>query len=143
MTPILRISLSIFGVILMGLPLCYLTIKQKKANIREEAIPAQAQQSVAAQIRYTAKPQSIILRYQGKDILKLEPPPEAEWQGSLELPAKATQIEVEIEALWPEDNKGIQALRLELSPAKQSSQEHSLWLAEGENLLHNIFIFSW
>lgn len=143
MSPILRISLSILGVLLMGLPLYHLTIKAAPQKTYAALPPAQAQESINARIRYTAKPQSIILRYQGKVILQLISPPEAEWQGQLELPAQAAQIEVEIEAQWPDGKSGAQAASLELSPAKRSSQEQSLWLAENESLLHDIFIFSW
>lgn len=143
MSPILRISLSIVGVLLMGLPLYHLTVRPQKLTTHEDVAPKVTKESINAQIRYSASPQSIILRYQGKEILQLENPPEAEWQGQLELPADAAQIEVEIEALWPDKKNGAQAASLELSPAKRSSQEQNLWLSEDENLLHNIFIFSW
>lgn len=138
MSPRTTFLLTLGGVILVGIPL-YLLTQPVAPVVAPEPLAEVVKSQIYATIRFTGQPQQLRLRH-GK----------AEWldiatRGNdayfeLELPLNGL-VEIEVEAIWPENTA--QAVTLTLEPDGHETRSDTQWKDEYSDTLHSIFRFSW
>lgn len=138
MSPRATFLLTLAGVILVGIPLPFLT-RSEKTQPPPAATTVVGNEPVWAVISFTGKPQSIKFRPIGQDWQ------EADLTASgteieLELPARKT-LEIEVQANW--EGTEVQALSLSLEPAGREGKTETQWKEAGSHTLHSIFSFRW
>lgn len=138
MSPRVTFLLTLAGVILVGLPLPYLT-RSERTQSPPAAATVVENEPVWAVISFTGKPQSIRLRPIGKDWQEVDHTSSGT-EIELELPARK-MVEIEVQANW--EGTEVQALSLSLEPAGREGKTETQWKEEGSNTLHSIFSFRW
>jgi len=145
MSPRLTCLLTLAGVVLAGVPLLPLTQPRIPGEepYPSTAVPRQeTAQPVHLTLRFTGKPDALILRYEGEDIASMPPGTPSPWETDLMLPLSASSVELEAEATWPAPSPE-NVLTIELAPSGHPSRTDTQWSGGDGSLLHTIFTFSW
>ncbi len=141
MTPVLRATLALVGVITAGLPLLWLTAP---APNRVEPLPPTAAtkaKQVNASLYFSGEPIKITLFHEAVEIAVFQAP-KTPCHFALELPmVDTTEIEYEVE--WPENTPGMKGVTLYLEPDGLESQAQTMWSMPEDTKLYDIFYFKW
>lgn len=145
MSPRLTCLLTLAGVVLAGVPLLPLTTQPRVPQ--DEAHPSAAPRQEAVQpvhltLRFTGRPDTLILRHEGEDIASMPPGTPCPWETDLALPLSSSSVELEVEASWPAPSPE-NVLTVELAPSGRPSRTETQWSGSDGSLLHSIFTFSW
>ena len=138
MAPRTTFLITLAGVLLVGLPLPFLTRVTAPASVPRARADDEAAITAYATVRYTGQPQSMELRHRGR-IWQVDPtasPAEIE----LEL-SGTTGLEMELRAAW--DDAAPQAVTLTVEPDGLPPRTETQWKEEGSNTLQSIYSFTW
>ena len=139
MSPALKVTLTLAGILLTGLPLVWLTATPAKQQVTETTPEEAAPRRLYATLHFSGQPEYIILRHNGMLIAELRTPQYAPQDITVELPS-GKAIDLEAEASWADNLAGNNALTITLEPEGQQACSVTRW---GDSLLHDIFTFTW
>lgn len=137
MSPRATFFLTLFGVLIAGAPLPWLTGETESATPPAAVTATTARQPVYATLRATGKPEKLQLRFHGE--LLVEVTGELPWEGDLLLPKGGSVSDIEVEAVWTES--GAQAVTLTLEPDGRDACSCTRWAEAGT--MHDVFHFVW
>lgn len=158
MSPLASTSLALLIVAAAGLPLFRLLDEAPPplASQQEQTDRSAAEMlATYVTVRYTGRPLSLELRRGDETIARLQDglgsddsarseageSAEFPWEFRTELPAPLTSLDLEVEALWPDDEP--QAVTITLEPAGAPAAECTRWtLSQGRVMLDH-FTFTW
>ena len=142
MSPALKATLTLTGVLLAGLPLLWLTASPRvqKEEITENA-SAPHTRSIHASIYFSGLPQKITLWHEAKEIASFSAPA-AQQHFTLELPF-IDSAEIEYEVVWDESTPGMKGFTLHLEPDGLESKSETMWSLPEDSAQHNVFYFQW
>lgn len=157
MSPLASTSLALLIVAAAGLPLFRLLgSAPPPLASRQEQINAPAAKTLPTYVtvRFTGRPLSLELRREGETIARMEPEAgdtsgengEAAlkafpWEFRTELPAPLTSIDLEVEALWPDE--GPQAVTITLEPTGAPAADCTRWTLSRGRVMLDHFSFTW
>lgn len=130
--------LTLVGVLLVGLTLHHLTTATPPPSPTLPDTREVPQETVYATLQFTGQPESLVLRHGGREWTADTSLHPAELE--VELP-RASRIEIEVQASWPEN--GQQVVTLTLEPDGRESRTVTEWSEPGSDSLHHIFTFQW
>lgn len=144
MSPAFTFSLTLVGVVAAGLPLIWLTGNSPRpaAAVQVETPQEQRTVIVPATIRFTGEPVSIRIRHKGEELACMQTAEISPWMPDLTLPEDDKELELEVEAVWPEGTVTEQALSVTLEPDGLPAAEQTHWSTGGTNTLHSLYTFT-
>lgn len=146
MSPRVRFLFTLMGVLLAGLPLLWLTLPREQ-EATPETEPATAASSpkltqAYLNLRFTGKPESIILRYGDDWQAEFPAGTPSPCETTILLPAELTTLDIEAEILWAQDSPE-NAATLTVEPNGLPTKTDTQWTGPDGSMLHTIFSFSW
>ena len=146
MSPRVRFLFTLMGVLLAGFPLLWLTLPSEHEATPETAPTTEATASKHTQaylnLRFTGKPESIILRYGDDWHAEFPTGTTSPCETTIRLPAELTALDIEAEILWAQDSPE-NAVTLTVEPNGLPTKTDTQWTGPDGSMLHTIFSFSW
>lgn len=141
--PLRAIIGSILGIAIAGVPLFYFAASQGKTAVHPRVV-AECMQ-VPAELRFTGKPTSIIIRCSGKVLCRVSPVHSNPLYTSLPLPSlhRGAASELEIEAVWSDSCCADCVLSVELMPPGLPARSDTQWAHPKDHTLHAVFLYRW
>lgn len=93
-------------------------------------------------MRFTGKPSSAVLRYEGTDLANMPDGTPSPWEVNVHLPSEYSSLDIEAEITWDSDSPE-NAVTLTLEPPSRESRSETQWTGSNSSLLHTIFTFKW
>ena len=146
MSPRVRFLFTLMGVLLAGFPLLWLTLPSEHEATPETAPTTEANASKHTQaylnLRFTGKPESIILRYGDDWHAEFPTGTTSPCETTIRLPAELAALDIEAEILWAQDSPE-NAVTLTVEPNGLPTKTDTQWTGPDGSMLHTIFSFSW
>ncbi len=142
MSPALKATLTLVGVLLAGLPLLWLTAtpRVQTEEVTENTTTAK-NRSIHASIYFSGKPQKITLWHNAEEIATFSAPAEQQ-HFTLNLPF-IDSAEIEYEVVWDDSTPGMKGFTLHLEPDGLESKSETMWSLPEDSGQHNVFYFQW
>ncbi len=144
MSPALKVTLTLTGVLLAGLPLLWLTAPPRvKAEPVTESTTDTETRSIHASIYFSGSPQKITLWHEAEEIAVFSAPVGPQ-HFTMNLPFIDSAV-IEYEVVWEESTTGMQGFTLHLEPDGLESKSETMWNppGDGDSTQHNVFYFQW
>lgn len=144
MSPTLKATLTLTGVLLAGLPLLWLTAtpRVQAATVTEPAGDTETRR-IHASIYFSGSPQKITLWHEAEEIASFSAPIGPQ-HFTINLPF-IDSAEIEYEVVWNEPTTCMQGFTLHLEPDGLESKSETMWNLPGDSdsTQHNVFYFQW